>query len=142
MSIDDKKLFDHDEFNRWFSQAQNTLNSAAHDLDSADYNWCCFKCQQSVECAVKALLRGLGQIAVGHSILKLIEILENDGLSIPEEIKSCARSLDKHYIPALYPDVYPAGAPFEFYDEETAKSAINCSKIIIDFIKRAKEKYV
>ncbi len=134
-----RKLFDQDEFERWLSQAQNTLNSAIHDQSSGDYNWCCFKCQQSAEYVIKALFRGLGQIAVGHSILKLIEILEAIDISIPEEIKSKARSLDKHYIPTRHPDSYPAGAPFEFYDDETAQSAINDSKAIIDFVR--KEKY-
>ncbi|MGQ9608959.1 MAG: HEPN domain-containing protein [bacterium] len=137
-----KKLFDQDEYERWLNQAQNTLSSAMHDLSIGDYNWCCFKCQQSAEYAVKALLRGLGQIAVGHSILKLIGILETIDLSVSEEIRANARSLDMHYIPACYPDAYPAGAPFEFYDEKIAKSAVNSTKVIIDFIRKVKEKYV
>lgn len=140
--MDVKNLFDNDEFNRWFGQAQNTLNSALHDLSGGDYNWCCFKCQQSAEYAIKALLRGLGQIAVGHSILKLIEELERTGSAIPEGVKSCARSLDKHYISARYPDAYPEGAPFEFYDERTAREAIDRSSAIINFIRTEKEKYV
>ncbi len=136
-----RKLFDQEEFERWFNQAQNTLNSAIHDINIGDYNWCCFKCQQSAEYAVKALIRGFGQMAVGHSILKLIEILESADLPIPEEIKIGARSLDMHYIPARYPDAYPAGAPFEFYDQKTAQSAIDSSKKILDFIVIVKEKY-
>ena len=82
-----KKLFDYDEFKRWFSQAENTLNSATHDLSSHDYNWCCFKCQQAAEYAVKALLRGLGQMAIGHSVLKLFEELEEAGSTISEKWK-------------------------------------------------------
>ena len=137
-----KKLFDHDEFNRWLSQAENTLNSATHDLSSGDYNWCCFKSQQAAEYSVKALLRGLGQMAIGHSVLKLLEELEEAGSIISEKLKSCSRSLDKHYIPSRYPNAYPAGAPFEFYDEGVAKEAVEYASKMLEFVKAEKEKYV
>jgi HEPN domain-containing protein len=140
--MDIRKLFDNDEFRRWFSQAENTLNSASHDLDSGDYNWCCFKCQQAAEYSVKAILRGLGQIAVGHSVLRLVGELEEAGSSISEELKAYARSLDKHYIPARYPDAYPAGAPFEFYDENVAKEAIEHARSTLEFVVAEKNRYV
>lgn len=139
--MDIEKLFDQDEYKRWLSQAQNTLSSAIHDLNSRDFNWCCFKCQQAAEYSVKALLRGLGQPATGHSVLKLLESLEKIDFSVPEDLKTFARSLDKHYIPARYPDVYPEGAPFEFYDEPTAKEAIRHSEEIINFVRSKCMKY-
>ena len=140
--MDIRKLFDNDEFERWFSQAGNTLNSANHDLDSEDYNWCCFKCQQAAEYSVKAILRGLGQIAVGHSVLRLVGELEEAGSLISEELKAYARSLDKHYIPARYPDAYPAGAPFEFYDKNVANEALEHARSILEFVVAEKNRYV
>jgi HEPN domain-containing protein len=137
-----RSLFDNEEFKRWFSQAENTLSSANHDLSSGDYNWCCFKCQQAAECAIKSLLRGLGQISIGHSVLKLIEELEYAGSSVSMKLKGYARFLDKHYIPARYPDVYPAGSPFEFYDENTAKEAIEQAKDVLEFVRSEKESHV
>ena len=139
--MDVKKLFDNDEFERWFSQAENTLNSASHDLDSEDYNWCCFKCQQAAEYSIKAILRGLGQIAVEHSALKLAGELEETGSSISEELKAYACSLDKHYISARSPDAYPAGAPFEFYDENMAKEALKHARSILEFVMAEKNRY-
>jgi HEPN domain-containing protein len=32
-----------------------------------------------------------------------------------------ARILDRHYVPARYPDAFTEGSTFEFYDEKTAK---------------------
>lgn len=89
----------------------------------------------------QGIAQGIRRIAVGHSILKLIEILGTAGLSIPEEIKNSAKYLDMHYIPTRYPDAYTAGAPFEFYDEKTAQFAINNSRTVIDFVKKVKEEY-
>jgi len=140
--MDIRKLFDNDEFERWFSQAENTLNSANHDLDSEDYNWCCFKCQQAAEYSVKAILRGFGQIAVGHSVLRLVGELEEAGSSISEELKAYARSLDKHYVSARSPDAYPVGAPFEFYDENVAREALKHARSILEFVAAEKNRYV
>lgn len=137
-----RALFDEDEFGRWFNQAENTLSSSDHDLEHGDYNWSCFKAQQAGEYALKALLRGLGRITIGHSALKLLEQLEKLGSQVSEQVKDCARSLDKHYVPARYPNAYPAGSPFEFYDEKTALVAIECARMLLDFIRAEKRKNV
>ena len=140
--MDIKKLFDNDEFERWFSQAENTLSSASHDLNSEDYNWCCFKCQQAAEYSVKAILRGLGQIAVGHSVLRLVGELEEAGSLISEELRAYTRMLDRHYILTRSPDAYPAGAPFEFYDESVAREALKHAGSILEFVVAEKNRYV
>lgn len=134
------KLFDEDEFNRWFGQAEHTLRSATNDMDRADYDWSCFKSQQAAEYAVKALLRGLGKEAIGHSVLKLIAKLGETGCIIGEELKGRARSVDKHYIPTRYPNAYAEGSPFEFYDRKTAEEAIDNASEIIKFIAGEKER--
>ncbi len=134
------KLFDQDEFNRWFNQAEHTLKSATSDMDRADYDWSCFKSQQAAEYAVKALLRGLGKEAIGHSVLKLIAELGKTGCIIGDELKDRARSVDKHYIPPRYPNAYPEGSPFEFYDRKTAEEAIDNASEIIKFITGEKER--
>ncbi|HIC93237.1 MAG TPA: HEPN domain-containing protein [Anaerolineae bacterium] len=65
-----ESLFDQDEFFRWMRQAEHTLTSAQRDAAEGDYSWACFKAQQAAEYAAKALLRGLGLPAFGHSILR------------------------------------------------------------------------
>lgn len=133
------QLFDTEEFYRWLAQAEQTLRSAEKDMRNGDYNWACFKSQQAGEYAVKALLRGLGRLALGHSILKLTESLREAGISIPAELEEWSRSLDRHYIPPRYPDAYPAGSPFEFYDEKVTREALRAAQKILKFVRQEKE---
>ncbi|HZD61082.1 MAG TPA: HEPN domain-containing protein [Anaerolineae bacterium] len=127
-------MFDRGEFERWIAQSDKTLTSAEHDLSAGAYNWTCFKAQQAAECAVKALLRATAVPAVGYSVLKLMEALANQGFEIAQ-LTHCARIIDAHYLPTRYPDVYPQGSPFEFYDEDIAREAIKCAQQIIESIK-------
>ena len=67
---------------------------------------------------------GAGRFAPGHSTLKLYEVLRDAGFVVPEQLPRWCRELDRHYIPPRYPDAYPAGSPFEYYDRETAEQAV------------------
>lgn len=127
-------LFDADEYNRWMEQAKHTLESARRDAASGDYDWACFKAQQAAEYAVKGLLRALGLVTVGHSILKLASQLEQLSIDTPQEFGKWARDLDRHYIPPRYADAYPAGSPFEFYDQPTAEQALENCRSLLAFI--------
>jgi HEPN domain-containing protein len=133
-------LFDEDQFSRWLQQAEHTLRSASCDLRSGDYNWACFKSQQAGEYSIKALLRGLGKPAFGHSILKLVGELRETGLRAPEELENLARLLDRHYVPPRYPNAYPAGSPFEFYDLRVAQEAIESAQRLLEFIRGERQK--
>lgn len=132
--MDVPEFFNAKEFQRWYAQAEDALRSAQNDAKSGDYNWCCFKCQQSGEYALKALLRGYGQPAYGHSILKLTENLEELAMLNIKELRAAARCLDRHYIPSRYPNAYAAGSPFEFYDESTAREAIGAARKVLELV--------
>jgi len=136
------RLFDDDEFGRWWSQAEDTLRSAESDLRSGHHNWACFKCQQAAEYATKAVLRGVGRPATGHSVLQLLEELKTLGSPVTPELESSARTLDRLYIPTRYPNAHAAGSPFEFYDESTSRQAMACAQTILDFVRKEKEKCV
>jgi HEPN domain-containing protein len=131
-------LFDEEEFSRWMKQAEHTLESARRDAVVGDYAWACFKAQQAAEFAAKALLRGLGLPAFGHSILGLLGKAERKGLPITEELKRCARTLDRHYVPPRYPNAFPTGSPFEFYDRKTAEEALSCAQAVMKSIEALK----
>lgn len=133
-------MFDKEEFERWMAQASNTLISARQDHCAKSFNWCCFKAQQAAEYAVKALLKGLGISAYGHSIVKLLRDLETYEPNLGG-LPSCARTLDRHYVPARYPDAFTEGSPFEFYDDKTALEALNCAEKICDFCIICGKKY-
>jgi HEPN domain-containing protein len=132
-------LFDEEEFSRWMKQAEHTLESAGRDAIVGDYAWACFKARQAAEFAIKALLRWLGLPAIGHSILGLLGKAKGEGLPITEELKSCARTLDRHYVPPSYPNAFPTGSPFEFYDHEMAEEALACAQAVMEAIDTLKE---
>jgi HEPN domain-containing protein len=131
-----RRQFDKQEFERWMKQAKYTLESASEDLQHGRYSWCCFKSQQAAEYAVKGLLYGLGLIPLGHSVTKLLTRLERRGIQTKEILKH-ARLLDRHYIPTRYPNAHPEGAPFEYYDEGSAKEALRNAERILQAIKKA-----
>lgn len=127
-------MMDIPEFEKWFNQATHTYDSAKRDYEDTDFNWACFKCQQAANSALNAFLRGAGRVGIGHSLLKLtkeIEALDTD----VDEIKKCSLTLEKFYIPTRYPDAYPEGSPFEFYDAEEAEKALDCCLAIIEFVR-------
>lgn len=126
--------FDQEEYARWWMQAQHTLASARRDASEGDYDWACFKAQQAAEYAVKGLLRGLGQPAYGHALLRLLESFPPLGLAVPEALWEAARELDPHYIPARYPDAFPAGSPFQFYSRKRAEAALEAAQRVLAWV--------
>ena len=136
-----ESLFDEEELSRWMKRAEHTLTSAQRDGAEGDYGWACFKAQQAAKYAAKAFLRGLGLPALGHSVLGLVGEMEKQELPITEEVRQCARTLDRHYIPPRYADAYPVGSPFEFYDRETAENAIVCAQAVLKAVQEAKRRY-
>ena len=73
-------MLDTDEFNRWIDSAMKTLESAKRDFNAKDYNWACFKAQQAVEKALKAILWGIGKPRIGHALKKIMEAVREAGI--------------------------------------------------------------
>lgn len=129
-------LFDHAEYDRWRKQSEHTRASAARDRAVGDYDWACFKAQQSAEYMAKALLRGLGKSAVGHSLVRLLQEARDAGVDIAETLFADARELDRHSIPPRYPDAYAEGSPYEYYDDATAGRALDQADRLIEAIRK------
>lgn len=91
----------------WFRQAQLDLAAAQSAREHGHNEWACFAAQQVADKAVKALHDPMGTEAWGHSVVELLRALAG----VPEETMDAAKALDKHYIPARYPNSHPAGAP-------------------------------
>lgn len=134
------KLFDQEEYARWWGQAQHTLASARRDAQAGDFDWASFKAQQAGEYALKGLLRGLGQPAYGHALLRLMEALVEVGVVLPEAVWEAARELDPHYIPARYPDAFPSGSPFQFYSRRRAEAALEAAQIVLDWVEEVRSR--
>ncbi len=116
-------------------EAENTYKSAIVDKENGFYNWCCFKCQQAAEFALKAILYGFGLTPFGHSLTKLLRILENQNVDI-SSISIACKVLDLHYIPSRHVNAHSSGSPHEYHDEQIADLALKNAKKIIIFIKK------
>lgn len=97
---------------------------ARHALADQDYDWGAFAAQQAGERVLKALLMARGAEPWGHSLTSLVEALEQS-LPVTEETKEAANRLDKHYIPARYPNGFASGFPAELYTRGEAEGAID-----------------
>jgi HEPN domain-containing protein len=116
----------------WLKQARRDLDHARHALDDEDFEWACFAAQQAAEKAVKALYQAIAAEAWGHSVFGLLENLPGN-FPVDATLMEVAKELDKHYIPARYPNSFPQGAPYEFYTRAEAERAIAQAGRILQF---------
>ena len=118
----------------WFKQAVRDLEQAEDSARAGRHEWACFAAHQAAEKAVKALHLFHGQEAWGHVISRLLQDLPEDS-HIPASLFDKAKVLDNFYIPALYPNSHPAGAPFEHYGPIQSEAAIIYAGEIISFVR-------
>jgi len=128
-------ILDFEIFNRWILMAKHTLEAAINDLNGGFYNWCCFKCHQVAEFALKAFLYGIGKEAFGHSLTHLLkriqQVLE---VELCEEIVQACSTLDKYYIPTRYVNVWSEGIPYEYFTKQDCEQAIKYARLVLEFI--------
>lgn len=89
----------------WLRRAKSNLARARAGKVSEDvlYEDLCFDCQQSTEKAIKALLISLDKkFLPTHSIARLLELVAEAGIDIPEEIES-AIDLTDYAVKIRYP---------------------------------------
>lgn len=130
-------MWDAAEFARWWRQAEQTLHAAQHDAAGGFWNWACFKAEQAAQLAVKGLLRALGVPAFGHSLMRLLDDLERIGIAVPESVRKAGRELEREYIPTRYPDTYPSGSPYEFYDADRARALLDACQHVLRFVRKS-----
>lgn len=70
--------------------------------------------------------------AWGHSVTVLLDSLPATNRPTVD-LLDAAKALDKHYVPARYPNSHPEGAPFDFYTEGEAQRAADRAGDIIRF---------
>ncbi len=119
----------------WWRQAQRDLRHARNALQTGDFEWACFAAQQAAEKAVKALYQHLHMEAWGHVVHRLLEELPKE-LGADQELVDAGRRLDRHYIPARYPNGFAAGAPGDFFTAADAGDAIGDGEAILEFCSR------
>ena len=93
--------------NTWLLRAKANLTLAEKGgrLKGVVYEDLCFNAQQAAEKAIKAvcLARGL-DFPKTHSLVRLIDILEADGLKIPQNVRE-ADILTQYAVQSRYPSV-------------------------------------
>ena len=83
--------------------------------------------------AIKAVYQKHGAVAWGHSVLDLLDGPRAAGREIPADLFRIARSLDRSYIPARYPDGFSRGKPADYFTREDADDAVSGAEKIIQF---------
>ena len=116
----------------WWKQAEADLRHAKVALKAGSFEWACFASQQSAEKALKAVFENRGVSIWGHSVFRMLEALKEE-VSLTEGLETCAKILDKHYIPTRYPNGLAEGCPAEFYTKEEAERAICCAEEVLRF---------
>ena len=122
-----------EESKRWFTQARRDLKAARDSAEAGNYEWCCFQAQQAAEKALKALLHAFGRRGWGHSVVELLEELK-ELVEVSEDMFVAARELDRHYIPSRYPNAFESGYPGMYYDDVTARRALEASQKIVEWV--------
>jgi len=80
------------------------------------------------------LLYAHGRSAWGHGLVELLDYLR-EVEEVGSELYVAARELDRHYIPSRYPNAFESGYPGLYYDEVTARRALDSAKLIIDWVR-------
>jgi len=125
-----------EEARRWLSEAQWDLETAQILHESRRYNSCAFICQQAGEKAAKALLYMIGESPFGHSIRELLARYAEAKHENLAELLLLASELDRHYVPARYPNAIPSGTPHESYDEVVSYRTLDHAAKIIQYVER------
>jgi len=114
----------------WLRQAEADLRHARNAQEDGDFEWSCFAAHQAAEKAVKAVYQARHQDAWGHTVSILLGSLALAGATALVEK---AKVLDKHYVPARYPNGFPSGAPTDFYTAAEAQEAVRIAEEIVEF---------
>jgi HEPN domain-containing protein len=125
---------DEPEFRRWRGEADRALAGARAQGDIRLYNWACFGAQQAAQLALKGLLHGIGGAPWGHDLVELGNAADATGLRLTEDVQAALRRLGRHYIPARYPDAYPAGEPGQHYGPADAEQAFDDGERVLKWV--------
>lgn len=125
---------DEAEHERWRAHADEELRAAAHNADGGFHHVAVLHAEQAAQCALKALLRGIGRSeqARGHDLLRLAdEVAANAALEVDDELRQGLSTLARDYLPSRYPDALPGGTPSGHYGVRDAGRAIATAEDVL-----------
>jgi HEPN domain-containing protein len=110
---------------RWMQQSGDDFKFVQWVLsENVFFDKGCFIAQQAGEKALKACLYAVGRRSViGHSLFELSsELIKQDSRFSP--LLDASKQLDRFYIPTRYPNGLPGGSPFQVFDHQDLKKAV------------------
>jgi HEPN domain-containing protein len=119
----------------WLKRAKSNLEKAKAGkvTEGILFEDLCYDCQQAVEKSLKALLINRNiEFPWTHSISKLLEIAEQSGIYIPDEIKDSVILTD-YAVETRYPGDY---APV---DEDMYKEALKLAEKVVSWVEKILE---
>lgn len=78
----------------------------------------------------------IGESPFGHSVRELLARYAEAKHENLEELLLHASELDRHYVPARYPNAIPSGTPHESYDEIVSRRTLDHAAKIIQYVER------
>jgi HEPN domain-containing protein len=116
----------------WLMRARSNLERARVGRISEEivYEDLCFDCQQTAEKALKALLIGLDkEFPWTHSIARLLDLISEAGIEIPEEVERVI-DLTDYAVEARYP------GERELVSEEEYEEALKLAEAVFDWVSK------
>lgn len=121
---------------RWLDQAEADLKTAGDCLEDKNHYACAFFSQQAAEKGLKGFLYSKGYRALlTHSVLELLEEAGKHGGTF-KNFQEFGRELDVHYIGSRYPNFYPKGPAYKYYNEGVARKCLNYAESILKEVKK------
>ncbi len=120
----------------WLEKAEFFRREAKRHYAEGVYWATCFEAQQAAELYLKALqVALLGFHEFTHDLSKLLQVLEDAGLTVPGDLYAYADALAPHYTMAPYPGRKPVE-----YSQHTARRCLDYMEKIVEWVIRAAEK--
>ncbi|MEO3993121.1 MAG: HEPN domain-containing protein [Desulfurococcaceae archaeon TW002] len=76
------------------------------------------------------LLEGWDEVLLYHVNEAPCRYFNSRGENSQQDLVSCTRELDRHYIPSRYPNAHPSETPHEAYDEEVSRRALSAAEVL------------
>ena len=124
------------DYRAWLEWARDDLDTARILIENGKYSASAFYSQQAAEKALKALLYLTGSDpGKTYSLTELAELLEAEGITVPQDVKEDLMVVSPHFIISRYPDA-ANGVPYKQYNRNIAEDVYRRAKEVVEWALR------